>query len=919
MRRYGLSTALILLLLILPVVAAHAIDAAEWDDFELAPDDSARFEGPFECGAAAIYFVHHGGPLKITLSLSSKDDAGKMRKALVRFLDADEQYRDWDYQWFPAEGTIDTSWDFALDEAEPGIYQVRLALHGSFTWDVTTAPATSFGIMPMRTRLYATAPEQFSDAWVYVPPQSELFVAKTYARAALNITCEGDELLAMDHSTHRGRIDVTDSPALWHVDLTLQPNAFINSRGVPLLLCPDRTTAENIRGSVEFLPDGSRVWHKFQKRIYRVMHSFEPEDLELDVARSFEPHLDALLQEPVRNAGLFDSYGALRHVRYSLEEQNLNPASIWYGSVHAWKSFEEKGLRWDRWATFPSHTLSYTGLPNNIAAGYAIDGDINPYGGDEAVLNRAILAALADLLAIHEDDSVKHGKDHDMDSYAGVPAFPINHNLCMPYGMCAADAPDEVRQVWTEGYRHIIDRFCFYRVSCENQSAHYPVSYYALQMGGEVSGYDRLAHDYVRSMCDPELNRFMKTGYTQEAYGPDPTYQGLACSNIAQYWVWSDDEAALNGLQRIYNFFNHTVAPEPDGYIWGACNFAHRTPYGWQHPQYGAGLTMMAGELPEAGLWRHNADPNDLENIERATESIKNAVGSPYTREPYEDGSLMGAAHGAVYTGSYHRWLEYPDSIDKSGRLPCLQSDRFSKNFNDEFFAIRRPGYYALIYTGHTAAEWTKSRISFKPEQKFQRSGGGLSLLWTPEYGNLLVSMTYHAFCNHQVTAEFADGTVSWPDYWSVDHTWAPEADTLSVTSRLYNLPVSLVREYAFGDASIHQSLTVRFEEDVSVQALYEQIPLLKNKPGFRTEMEGTEDACRALWVGDEQGRGCILEFDEPVAISFGPDLEHKRYSEVQINTPLQIDLGSNHSAGDEITVGYTTRSCPHTEFANGG
>ncbi|MFO7947501.1 MAG: hypothetical protein R6V19_11890, partial [Armatimonadota bacterium] len=406
MRRYGLSTALILLLLILPVVAAHAIDAAEWDDFELAPDDSARFEGPFECGAAAIYFVHHGGPLKITLSLSSKDDAGKMRKALVRFLDADEHYRDWDYQWFPAEGTIDTSWDFALDEAEPGIYQVRLALHGSFTWDVTTAPATSFGIMPMRTRLYATAPEQFSDAWVYVPPQSELFVAKTYARAALNITCEGDELLAMDHSTHQGRIDVTDSPALWNVNLTLQPNAFINSRGVPLLLCPDRTTAENIRGSVEFLPDGSRVWHKFQKRIYRVMHSFEPEDLELDVARSFEPHLDALLQEPVRNAGLFDSYGALRHVRYSLEEQNLNPDSIWYGSVHAWKSFEEKGLRWDQWATFPSHTLSYTGLPNNIAAGYAIDGDINPYGGDEAVLNRAILAALADLLAIHEDDSV---------------------------------------------------------------------------------------------------------------------------------------------------------------------------------------------------------------------------------------------------------------------------------------------------------------------------------------------------------------------------------------------------------------------------------------------------------------------------------------------------------------------------------
>ncbi|MFP3904115.1 MAG: hypothetical protein ACLFWB_07720 [Armatimonadota bacterium] len=278
----------------------------------------------------------------------------------------------------------------------------------------------------------------------------------------------------------------------------------------------------------------------------------------------------------------------------------------------------------------------------------------------------------------------------------------------------------------------------------------------------------------------------------------------------------------------------------------------------------------------------------------------------------------MGGAHGAVYTGSYHRWLQYPQAIEKSGELPCVASDRFSRNFNDEFFAIRRPGYYALIYTGHTASDWIKKRISFKPEQKFPRSGGGLSLLWTPEYGNVLVSMNYHAFCNHQVTAELGDGTVSWPDYWSVDHTWAPEENALSVSCRLYDLPVAVVREYTFSDDSVHQSLTVNFEENVSVEALYEQIPLLKNKPGFRTEIEGTEAACTALWIGDEQGRGCIMEFDEPVAISFGPDLEHKRYSEVQVNTPLQIDLGAAHSAGEEITIGYTTRPCIYDEFTHG-
>ena len=907
---------LMLIMLSAAVVSASAVDVAEWDAFTLTESPAKRLDGPFKCSSAAFYFVHHGGPLKIALQLKSETDSGKLRKALVRFLDADEHYLDWDYQWFPAERAIDKSWDFAVTEGKPGIYQLRLALSGKFTYDVTAEPEVSFGFMPMRTLLWATQPDQFAESYVYVPPNSESWKVSTYSDARVVVSEAGKELLHLEPGQSKGEILVTEMPSLWQVNLTMGTNAFLKSHGVPFILCPDEATAANIRGSVEFLPDGTQVWHKFQKQVWDYMHRFSPADLKCEAERSFAPKLDELLKEPVRNAGLFPNYGALRHIRFTLESQNLDPDSIWFGSLHRWKDFAEKGPRWDKWCSFPFYTMSQTGFPNNLAAAYAVPARINPYGGDEKLLNRVVLAAFADLLCIHEDDTLKNASIGDSDPYASSTGFPANQNYAFPYGLCAGAVSPEVRAVWTEGYRRILDRYPFYRVSCENQSAHWLNAYYALAAVGEVKGdYAKLAHDYCLMMCDPDLNHFMKTGYQQEAYGPDCTYQGLTCSEIAQYYAWSKDDAAADGLRIIYDFFNHTVAPEPDGHIWGASNFSHRTQYGWQHPQYGAGLTMMSGVLPEAGLWRYDADPTDEANIQRATESIKSAVNRKHDPEWYSSGRLMGGAAGAIYTGAYLRWLSYPDKVDRTGKLPVVREDTFTNNINDEFFAIRRPAYYALTYTGHTAYEWVKSRISFKVNQYWPRTGGGLSLFWTPQYGSVICSMNYTAYMNHQVIAEIGDGKVKWPDYWTVQHEWDEAAGTLSVSSKLFDLPVSMVRTHTFLADGVKQELTVTFDEDVAVEALSEQIPLLKNKPGFEMQILGSEDNCTGIWVGAESGEGCLIKFDEPVRISFGEDQELKFYSEIQTNAVLNVDLGATHKQGDEVKIGYLLTGCTKAQL----
>ncbi len=55
-------------------ISTAAVDVGEWDAFTLTEAAPKRFDGPFKCDATALYFVHHGGPLKVTLQLKSEEE-----------------------------------------------------------------------------------------------------------------------------------------------------------------------------------------------------------------------------------------------------------------------------------------------------------------------------------------------------------------------------------------------------------------------------------------------------------------------------------------------------------------------------------------------------------------------------------------------------------------------------------------------------------------------------------------------------------------------------------------------------------------------------------------------------------------------------------------------------------------------------
>ncbi|MEW6358778.1 MAG: hypothetical protein AB1696_20755 [Planctomycetota bacterium] len=914
-----------------PASAIEQVDVAKWYDFQLTPSAPKQFGGPFRCDAAAFYLVHHGGPMEITLRLE-RTEPDPMDARLVRLFDPDERLLEWHYKTHWNTEPHGETFVFKAPDGKPGIYILRVVTRGKVLVHLKTEPLVSFGIFPMRTLLYATAPDQFKECYVYVPPRAEKFVLDAYGAVNVSLTDEKGQALATLDKTGKKEIDVARTQVVWKLSARLDgAESRLRHRGFPMILCPDEATARNIRGSVEFAPDGTLLHHKCQLAMWKWMRTLKPEDLAIEPRSLADLEAEWLKPPAPPKTFLLGSYGVMSHMAYLVKCQNLNPQSIWFGSLQQWKEYEPKGDagRWDREAVFNKHTVSSEGWPSPMAVGYWLDKPFNPYRKDEKLRNRIALAAFADLFKVHEDGTLKNGSDSDMDPYSSSTGFPFWHSYTVPYGLAAKDMPKDAHAMWTDGLRLMADRYPFHRVSCENQSSHWPIGQYLIYLGSGVEGYKEMAHDFIVGMSDPKYNPFMKTGYQQEAYGPDCTYQGLGTCLQAAYYRYSRDPAAKEGLRIIYDFFNHTVAPEPDGYIWGANNFAHRTKHGWQHPQYGAGLLPMASELPEAGVWKKGQDIDNPELVKKSEETISKWVHRTFDDEWYKNHSA-----GGVSSGPFFCYLFYPERI-LEGKLPVMQSDRFDKNFNDEFIAIRHPTYYALTYVGRTAGEWTKSRHKPARDAMLQRSGGGLSIFWTPAYGNGILSMNYSALANHMVRADLpgevewtyrdAKGVspkCSWPDYFTLEHTYDPATHTLVAASRMVDLPIALKRTTVYEEDGVRQVSELIFEGDVRVLRLVENIPLLLNKEGLCFRFQHGDGLwkdqpgpnCTAAWVGDGKGDGVLFTFDRPVTLALGPDADQKWYSETQKMKPMEVDLGPEHRKGEHIILTYRISAAKQPE-----
>ena len=526
----------------------------------------ANLKGPFKAEALAFFIVHNGGPLEVELSATA--EGKNPGKIVSRFFNADEQLVKWDQADVASGGKQRFSHNYG--NAPAGIYQLRYSGNNILV-DVKATPETRFGVMPLRCMVNATAEDQFGKVYFLIPEGYKEFSIRGFSPGKV-FDASGKELIDVKANATKVNIE-GKAGQTWSLSMNMKVSNYhrFGVSDIPFIMCPDPETAKTINASQERDTDGTLYAHKFQLRMLDWMRSLKREELELAEV-DWKKYGEQLIADPHAGA-LFGPWGFLTHINYIISSQDIDPRSKDFG----------KSLN-----------------PTALAALYSLNRPWNPYYQNPALEKRMLLAAFRNLLPFKETDTFSESDNN----YSGSDALVSLDDL-QPLFFGAAQVRDpELKRLWLEACRRIPDRFPMFRVSCENQSSHWPLALtYAGKASGE-KGYNELATEYIAGMCLPEYNPYMRTGYQQEAGGPDATYQGLGVSNQAVYLRITGDENVRKGLQTIYDFFNHTVAPEPDGTtMFGASNLSHRTSGSWVNSQYGGGRRMLKGELGEAAAW----------------------------------------------------------------------------------------------------------------------------------------------------------------------------------------------------------------------------------------------------------------------------------------------------------------------------
>jgi hypothetical protein len=827
----------------------------------------ANLKGPFKAEALAFFIVHGGGKLEVELTATA--EGKKAGKIVCRFFDAEEQMVKWDQADIAAGGKQTFNHNYGNTPA--GIYQLRYSGKNILV-DVKTTPEAPFGVMPLRCMVNATAKDQFGKVYFLIPEGYKEFSVRGYSPGKV-FDASGTELT--DVKAKAAKVNIEGKAGeVWSLSMNMKVSSYhrFGVSGIPFIMCPDSETAKAINASQERDADGTLYAHKFQLRMLEWMRSLKREELELETT-DWKKYEEQLLADPHAGA-LFGSWGFLTHINYIISSQDIDPQSKDFG----------KSLN-----------------PTALAALYSLDRPWNPYYKNPVLEKRMLLAAFRNLLPLKETDTFSE----DDNNYSGSDALTSLRHLEPLFFGAAQVCDPKLKRLWTETGRRIPDRFPMYRVSCENQSSHWPLALIYAGKASEENGYEELAAEYIARMSLPEKNSYMQTGYQQEAGGPDATYQGLGVSNQAVYLRITEDKNVKKGLQIIYNFFNHTVAPEPDGTtMFGASNFSHRTSGSWGNTQYGGGRRMLKGELGEAAAWVRDTEKPD--NAKLVSKGLKK--GSPgeafYKRTP----QILGYATTSF--GSFWAEYLYPAETVTPVPFPATSEKDFVKNFNDELIAVKTPAYYAVIYTGKTRPKWMASRRKNNVSSKVSTSGWqplqGMSLFWTPEYGNALTGMNWNAGTLQMLRADLKDNKCAFPDYWSFKHKL--NGKTLESSAKMFKLDdVKFTRTTVFADKYLEQKLSVTFGKDTETEALYEQIPFLKNKKGleisFRVNGSWSKDPghADAVRFTNSDGKGFMVELDKAYPCSLGAE---SKYNNQEVGS-LRIGLGDKFKAGDKVELSY--------------
>ncbi|MFQ5808692.1 MAG: hypothetical protein ACE5JM_03645, partial [Armatimonadota bacterium] len=851
--------------------------------------------------------VSDGEPcaLSVTYTKGGRDGGDRL---LTRLFDADEKLIFREYETPEPD-------DYPIRHAlrlppQRGVHQLRIiAGANNALVQVECERPLPFGVCGQLGTLYSWD-EALAEAWVYVPPKATVMELKdgpvTVEDAA------GKTLAELPEPKGAASAPVTSHDVLLRLRFPEPGNWSLQMRGFPFIVCPTQEAARAVHASIEELPDGTVVHHKFQVEIAKLLPSLLAPDKIGRADKLIVPLLSREAEwaaDALRNQNLLGSYGFMEHVGWSLRMQDVDPSSSTSGAITL-----QKGRRWDDYGGGGS--LTGGSLATGLARAATLEAPFNPYFGKRELLYRAAACALRDLMLVDEDESFKSGGSGDMNPYPTSSLyFPLGHTHSEPFAIAAPLMPEEVRTLWAQALERPVDRMLpVGLVSCRNQSSHALTVLWHYYTG---SGDERF-RDAANKFGDRFAAGMTAGCFDMESCGPDATYQGMTDWHKGYFYRLSGHPGILESIRSTYRFFNHTVAPEPDGTVLGASNFSHRTSGSFAVQQWGGAKGTCDDVLPEVGIW---AKARTDEARARAAETIHKRLAAPFTDQDYAtEGGRARGRYASQITAP--RYLYYTDD-PLPGTWPAAAEQPFIRNFGGEMVAVKRPAYYCVVYVGKPAPSefYIKDRAKFrtplpggaesnggavesKPVTPYL--GGGLSMFWTPEYGSGVLAMNWSPLTHHGIVVRMPDATRWWEEYFSTEFALDEDAGALVVTGAIEEQPLSYERRYVFGDDALSVEVTVTAGEDFRCAGMVENIPLALGEVKARGAIVDAPARGTSFSVRDDAGAGfeCVFDAERQFrAVEAG-----LRYRNGQVAGRVEVSLPESLGKGQETTLRYQLR-----------
>jgi len=613
----------------------------------------------------------------------------------------------------------------------------------------------------------------------------------------------------------------------------------------------------------------------------------------------------------------------------------------------------------------------------NVAWLYSCREPWNPYAGDCAVAYRAAVIAAINLVMYREqiryDCSGEPGCQNPPASgpHTGVYGFGLFFNAYMAHVLSSALPPD-VNKAFAEGLKWQAELQAKSKfVGPENMMIAAPIGIYYAGLVNDDEELKAKADEVMTKLMNAD---FKKAGYIRDGWIPDGSYNGISIYLLAQYYGLTHSPRLKQIFESVYRLKKYMTLPEPDGTTLSPSHFNSRTQDGFDRDQYNGREVIFLSDVPDAAYFLKTYWlAQDTADAVRKT--AKEYGQRPFNRMP--EPAPWGHSRPAEHKWDFFSDLSYVIFHEKDfaamekavaeATVPIATLDRFTENFANEFYVVRRPAYGAIFYAGPSTpfsddgATNAHQMLSGEGGIFNGFGGGGLSAFWTPEAGSVLIGRLtgkegyvrqnkfveaenhsyqiegWRDWLTNQIVGETQEGKiVSSSRVGLPSSKLSADGNELTIRSVLpretkkqgtvIDARVSYVRTYHFGDTALEAKLEIQTDKPIALKSFYEALPVrfapdttasyldTAGKPV--TEADGVIKDVKTVRLS-RAGHETDIAFSNPVSISTDVITAISRQRTLVEGRSMLIVLPTSLSPGQPVTLQYTITPRKSSKTAN--